>query len=86
MDLFHVALIVLVEGRLIMCDRDKSKTAAWDRKSVWLWELDAIIVPFMEATFVFFPAADKSMMIFHHIVPFVAINIHSVFQLPIPPA
>jgi len=81
-----VTLVVLIESQLVVCDGDESKARVWDRKAVWPRELVAIIVPFMEATFIFFPAADESMTILHNIVPFMAINIHAIFCLPILPA
>jgi len=81
-----VMLVVLIESRLVVCDGDESKARVWDRKAIWPRELVAIIVPFMEATFIFFPVADKLMMILHNIIPFMAINIHAIFCLPILPA
>jgi len=81
-----VSLIILIESGLIMCDRDELKATAWDLKAIWPQEFDAIIVPFLEATFVFFPVADKSTTIFHNIVSFMAIDIHAISHLPIPPA
>ena len=79
-------MVVLIESQLVVCDGDELKVRVWDRKAVWPQELIAIIVPFMEVTFIFFPVADESMMILHNIIPFMAINIHAIFCLPILPA
>ena len=81
-----VALIILIKSRFVVHDGDESKVRVWDRKAIWLQEFIAFIIPFMEAMFVLFPVADKSMMIFHNIVSFMAINIHPISHLPILPA
>jgi len=79
-------LIILIKSQFIICDGDESKARVWDRKAVWPWEFIAFIIPFMEVMFVLFPVADESMMIFHNIVSFMAINIHPILYLPILPA
>jgi len=69
-----------------MYNGDELKARVWDQKAIWPQKLVAIIVLFMEAMFIFFPVADELMMILHNIVPFIAINIHAIFCLPILPA
>src|SRR5712672_1689426 len=80
------ALIILVESRLIMCDRDEPKASAWNRKSIWLLKFFAIVVPFVEAAFIFLPPADESTFVFHNIFALVPINIHPIFCFAILPA
>jgi len=60
-----------------MHDRDELNSG-WPQKFI------TIIVPFLEALFIFFPAADKSTTIFHNIISLVAINIHSILHLSKP--
>jgi hypothetical protein len=82
------ALVILVESRLVMCDKDESRWTdhAWDWQAVWPREFVAIVVPFMETRFVLFPAADESAAIFNNVVPLMTINIHSIRGLPVLPA
>src|SRR5258708_1519709 len=83
-----IVLIVLEEGRLIVCDQNEPKMSecAWHREPIWAWEFCPIIVPSMELSLVFHPMFYKLLPVFHHIFPLMAIDIHTIPQLSICPS
>ena len=80
--------IILIENRPVISYRDESKVSNCTRdvKAIWLWEFIFVIVPLVESMLVFFPLCYELMSVFHHIFPFMAIDIHPIFQFSISPA
>ena len=75
-------LIILVECQFVACDKNEMRVNARAdgmRKGI------AIVVPLIEACFIFLPACNKHILIFHHILLLMTINIHPTLFLFISP-
>src|SRR5260221_5132629 len=83
-----IVLIILEEGKLIVCDQNELKMykCPQHREPIWVWEFCPIIVPSMEPSLMFHPTFHKLLPVFHHIFPLMAINIHTIPQLSICPS
>ena len=71
-------LIILVECRFVVCDKNEMRVNARAdgmRKGI------AIVVPLIEACFIFLPACNERILIFHHILSLMTINIHPTLFL-----
>ncbi len=81
MSLACLPLVILIECWLVICDEDEWK---WMRRTCECCA-NIRIIPNMEMLFVFGPLIDKHVSIGHHIVSFVAINIHPIWLVSVLP-
>ena len=70
-----------------MHDEDKLEMASslWHRKAMGGWEFNAIVVPEVEVLFILLETLHEGLPVLHDICMFMAIDVHTVYLLPIPP-
>ena len=75
----NLTLIVLIKSQLIMCDKNQTEAAHCTRHKEARGTRKFIprIIPGMKMTFIFLETVDKSSLILHNVLTFVAVNIHS---------
>ena len=82
----NLAVVILVKCGLIVSDGDKSEWAIigqWESDRAW--EFASIVIPLVETLVIKLPPLNKCTSIGHHVLPLMAINVHSISGPLVPP-